>query len=284
MRMEDVSSNLIRNSDGIYVTAGSSEVSYSATGHADCFQVEDSSFWFKHRNDCISAMVNRHPYTGTLLDIGGGNGYVSQRLVADGHDVMLIEPGPTGAYNAHSRRGIETVVCATIEHAGFRPGTFGAIGMFDVIEHIEDDRGFLADIAPLLAPEGRLYLSVPCHAWLWSAADVNAGHFRRHTKQSLRALLGEHFVIDYLSYFFKPLVLPQWLLRALPYRLGIGRSAVLSTEAEHGAGQGSAVQWMARLLRPEVARVAQGTQMGFGASCLVAAHRKPPVSGARSTL
>lgn len=284
MRIEDVSSSLTRNSDGIYVTAESSEVSYSPTGHADCFQVEDSSFWFKHRNDCIAAMVARYPYAGTLLDIGGGNGYVSQRLIAEGHDVMLIEPGLTGAYNAHHQRGIPLVACATVENARFAPGTFGAIGMFDVIEHIEDDRGFLADIVPLLAPEGRLYLSVPCHAWLWSGADISAGHFRRHTKQSIRALLGEHFVIDYLSYFFKPLVFPQWLLRALPYRLGIGRSAALSTETEHGAGQGAAVQWMARRLRPEVARVAQGRQMGFGASCLVAAHRKPTAPSARSAL
>jgi SAM-dependent methyltransferase len=275
MRIEDISNSLVRNSDGIYVTTGSNSVSYSATGHSDCFQVEDTSFWFKHRNDCISAMVMRYPYTGTLLDIGGGNGYVSQRLIADGHDVMLVEPGPTGAYNAHAQRGIEFVICAMLEDARFTPGTFGAFGMFDVLEHIEDDRGFLAGIAPLLVPEGRLYLSVPCHSWLWSRADISAGHFRRHTAQSLQALLGEHFVIDYLSYFFRPLVLPQWLLRALPYRLGFGRNTLLSTEAEHGSNRGLMVSLMTKLLKLEAAKISRGERIDFGASCLVAAHRKP---------
>ncbi|HET6430799.1 class I SAM-dependent methyltransferase [Dyella sp.] len=275
MRIEDVSDRLVRNSQGIYVGPRVGDVSYSQTGHADCFQVEDRSFWFRHRNDCIAALVTRFPYTGTLLDIGGGNGYVSQRLIALGGDVVLIEPGPMGALNARKQRGIDNVACALLEDAGFKPGTFGAIGMFDVIEHIEDDRGFLDQIAPLLAADGRLYLTVPCHTWLWSGADVSAGHFRRHTRRSLQALLSERFVIDYISYFFQPLVLPQWLLRALPYRLGRGRDSVLSTAAEHGTSEGLMVRVLERLLRPELQKVMRGETIRFGASALVAARLKP---------
>lgn len=274
MRIEDVSDRLVRNDRGIYVTSQTGEVSYSPTGHADCFQVEDHSFWFKHRNDCIAAMVARFPYEGMLLDIGGGNGYVSQRLMAEGRDVMLLEPGTTGALNARIRRGIENVACAKLEDAGFKDGSFGAIGMFDVIEHIEDDHGFLRQVAPLLTSDGKLYLTVPCHSWLWSGADVSAGHFRRHTLDSLQELLGEQFVIDYISYFFQPLVFPQWLLRALPYRMGLGRKAVLSTEAEHGTGEGVLVRILEKLLEPELRKVTDGETIRFGASCLVAAHRK----------
>ncbi len=276
MRIEDISSGLTQNAHGIYVSAKSGEVSYSETGHSDCFQVEDESFWFKHRNDCIATMIARYPYSDMLLDIGGGNGYVSQRLIAEGRDVMLIEPGQTGAHNARTRRGIESVICAMLGDANFKPHTFGAMGMFDVLEHIEDDRAFLAEIAPLLIPGGQLYLTIPCHSWLWSQADVAAGHFRRHTERSLRELLGEHFVIDYMSYFFRPLVLPLWLLRALPYRLGFGRHQALSTEAEHGANQGIMVSLMTQLLQPEIGHVRRGERMAFGASCLVAAHAKPP--------
>lgn len=272
MRVEDVSNRLVRNSHGIYVAPAAGEVSYSEAGHSNCFEVEDQSFWFRHRNDCIAAMVRQFPYRGTLLDIGGGNGYVSQRLMSQGGDVMLLEPGVTGAHNAHLRRGIEHVACALLEDAAFRPSSFGAIGMFDVIEHIEDDRGFLAQVAPLLAEEGRLYLTVPCHTWLWSGADIKAGHFRRHTIASIRDLLDEHFVVDYASYFFKPLVVPQWLLRALPYRMGLGRKATIS--AEHGTSDGALVRMLEKMLRPEVERVARAEQIRFGASCLVAAHRR----------
>lgn len=274
-RIEEISSGLIRNSDGIYVSNKADTVSYSPTGHADCFQIEDDSFWFQHRNNCIAAMVAHQPYEGVLLDIGGGNGYVSQRLIAEGYEVLLLEPGQTGAYNAHVHRGINMVACSLLEDAGFSQSAFGAIGMFDVLEHIEDDRAFIAEIAPLLATGGKLYLTVPCHAWLWSGADVDAGHFRRHTERSLRALLDEHFEIDYLSYFFKPLVLPQWLLRAIPYRLGFGRKTELSPETAHGSNRGPITRALTRLLQSETGKVSRGEQIRFGASCLVAAHRKP---------
>jgi len=166
------------------------------------------------------------------------------------------------------------VACATVEDAGFQPGSFGAIGMFDVIEHIDDDRNFLASIAPLLAPGGRLYLTVPCHQWLWSQADVHAGHFRRHTTRSLMALLDGFFEIDYLSHFFRPLIAPQFLFRALPYRLGIGRNKnLLSAEAEHGSDNGVVVRAISRLLESEAKVIADGESLGWGSSCIVAAHR-----------
>jgi SAM-dependent methyltransferase len=272
MQIEAISSRLVRNEEGIYVASNAEAVSYPAEGHAQCFQVEDHSFWFRHRNACIAAMVERQPFAGTLLDIGGGNGYVSQMLASRGHEVVLIEPGEAGARNARLQRGLANVVCSTIEDAQFAPHSFGAIGMFDVIEHIERDRDFITGIASLLKTDGRLYLTVPCHRWLWSQADVEAGHFRRHTLSSLRTLLLGVFEIDYLSYFFEPLIAPQFLLRTLPYRLGLGRNKLLSSESEHGSRQGTMVRMLDRLLAREVDKVAKGEALSFGASCLVAAR------------
>lgn len=272
MRIEDLSTSLVRTADGIYASSGNHEVSYAEDGHDACFNVEDHSFWFQHRNNCIAAMVANHPYQGALLDIGGGNGYVARRLAEEGRDVVLLEPGWVGARNARRSRALEHVVCATIEDAGFRPGCFGAIGMFDVIEHVEDDRGFLERSARLLGPGGRLYLTVPCHDWLWSKADIDAGHYRRHTIGSVERLLDGLFSVDYMSYFFRPLVIPQYLLRALPYRLGLLRDrGVLSTETEHGSGNGLATRAITHLLRKEALQVASNERIGVGASCLVAA-------------
>ena len=279
LRIEDLSASLTRNSDGIYTSRGSHEVSYAEDGHDTCFNVEDHSFWFQHRNNCIASTVAKHPYKGALLDIGGGNGYVAKRLVEEGRDVVLLEPGMVGARNARRSRSLEHVVCATIEDAGFHPGSFGALGMFDVIEHIDDDRGFLENSAELLAREGRLYLTVPCHDWLWSTADVDAGHYRRHTMDSLRHLLDGLFRIDYMSYFFRPLVAPEYLLRALPYRMGLLRNrGVLSTEAEHGSGNGLATRGVAYLLRREAMKIAAGESIRAGASCLVAATLRSAVT------
>jgi SAM-dependent methyltransferase len=267
------SSSLIAGDDGIFRSVRQASVSYAEDGHDRCFGVEDGSFWFRHRNDCIAAVVGAHPPPGgAVLDLGGGNGFVAQRLLAEGHDVVLLEPGAVGARNARVHRALPHVVCATLEDAAFRAGSFGAVGMFDVIEHVEDDRAFLEQVRALLAPGGRLYLTVPCHSWLWSRADIDAGHFRRHTLASLATMLGGTFRIDYASYFFAPLVLPQLLLRAIPHRLGLDRrSAVLTTEAEHGGGDGLVVRTIERLLEREATRIGQQQRIRFGASALLAA-------------
>jgi hypothetical protein len=50
--------------DGIYYTTGSEAISYPEEGNEACFQIEDQSFWFRHRNDCIRELVRHFPPRG----------------------------------------------------------------------------------------------------------------------------------------------------------------------------------------------------------------------------
>lgn len=276
MKISDLSNSLSTDADGIFVSEASRAVSYAAEGHAECFLVEDASFWFRHRNDCIAHMIANHQFCGQMLDIGGGNGFVAQRLASEGHSIILLEPGIVGARNARLRRGLNNVVCSTVDDAEFKPNSMGAIGLFDVIEHIDDDREFVRKISPLLTPGGRLYMTVPCHQWLWSQADVDAGHFRRHTSATLQCLLADYFTIDYFSYFFQSLLVPQLIFRAMPYRLGLSRHA-LSTDTEHGGKSGIGLEVINVLLENEAARISRGERLAYGASCLIAATVRNPL-------
>ena len=50
--------------DGIFYAAGSEAISYPEEGNEACFEVEDRSFWFRHRNDCLVEMVRNFPPEG----------------------------------------------------------------------------------------------------------------------------------------------------------------------------------------------------------------------------
>src|SRR6516165_2365766 len=89
-------------------------VSYPTHGNAACLAVEDRSFWFRHRNRVIAEFVNRFHRRGMFLDVGGGNGYVAQALIAAGTHCVLIEPGVDGALAAYAR-GVDPVICARLE-------------------------------------------------------------------------------------------------------------------------------------------------------------------------
>src|SRR5262249_49438315 len=93
---------------------------------------------------------------------------------------------------------------------------FDIIGMFDVLEHLEDDIDILSHLFRLLKPGGRLVLTVPAHMSLWSYFDETACHFRRYKRRGLCAKLAEvgfepEFVTEFMMTLF-PLV---WLGRRL---------------------------------------------------------------------
>ncbi len=275
------SRQLQRDERGVWVAGGGAAVSYPAHGHADCWRIEDGSFWFQHRNRCILAAVDRHPPPGPLFDVGGGNGFVAAALARAGREVVLVEPGPQGAANA-TTRGLREVVCATLDAAGFQPGSLPAVGLFDVVEHVADDAAFLRTVAALMADGGLLYATVPAHQLLWSAEDVDAGHHRRYDRRSLQAVVqAAGFDILCCSAFFRPLLLPIALARALPYRLGLRRRAAgcQAIAREHGSRGGWAVRAMQALLEPEVHHIAAGRSMRHGASILLVARRRANVHG-----
>ncbi len=203
-----------------------SDVAYPEDGNSLCFAIEESSFWFQHRNCCILEAIRLFPPPGTLFDVGGGNGYVALAIEKSGQQVVLVEPGPAGVRNA-LKRGVTSVVRATLDDLGALPETVPAVGLFDVIEHIEDDSGFVEKINRFLAPGGRVYVTVPAHGLLWSHEDVHAGHSRRYTTRTLSGLLkNAGYSLDFVTYFFSFLPLPILFRRVLPYRLGFGHSKI----------------------------------------------------------
>jgi hypothetical protein len=265
--------NIALGDDGVWRPPGNSEVSYPDEGHDSCHGVEDGSFWFAHRNRCIAAMVENFPPPPGLAfaDVGGGNGFVSQMLCRLGIRTILIEPGASGIRHARER-GVPELVQGSIVDLDVVPGAFGAIGLFDVIEHIEDDAGALGYLRPMLAAGGRIYATVPAHAWLWSSIDVDAGHFRRYTAADFRRLFEDAgFDVAFCSYYFWPLPPAMWLLRTLPERLGRARPA---REARVGSEHRRDSHLLQRALAWEESMLRGKRRMPMGASLILAATRR----------
>ncbi|MDP7720887.1 class I SAM-dependent methyltransferase [Mycobacterium sp. TY814] len=243
-------------------------MSYPDDGHAACLQLEDRSFWFRHRNRCIASVARRFPPEGVLLDIGGGNGYVSKGLTDAGFSCALVEPGVNGA-RAAFERGVDPVICARLEDIGLARGSISAAGMFDVLEHIEDEAGALRRIHSLLRPGGRLFLTVPAYAFLFSTDDVVAGHFRRYTLRSLKhALAGSGFRPEYATYIFAPLPPFIFAMRTLPSLRGRRRPEDEEKQTFEHVREGVSARVVDRILEAEAQRVEAGRPIPFGSSCL----------------
>lgn len=221
-------------------------------------------------------MIKNYPpiNNAPIFDVGGGNGFVSLGLLNEGFDVVMIEPGVNGAINA-KKRGIKHVICGTTHSAKFKSRTIPAIGVFDVVEHIEDDIGFLKHLWDLLVPGGMLYVTVPAHQALWSHEDVDGGHFRRYTLSNLISRMGKSgFKVSYSSYIFTYLPLFVLFLRKIPYKLNLVRSTASSSiKKDHSSPDGIGSKILNYLHKWERNKITGRKRIPFGGSCMVTAKK-----------
>jgi SAM-dependent methyltransferase len=92
--------------------------------------------------------------------------------------------------------GADAVV-SPVSALPYPDGFFDLLCALDIIEHVADDHGALAELARVAAPGALLLMSAPLHPEHWSAFDDFVGHYRRYEPPELKALLAGHgFAIE----------------------------------------------------------------------------------------
>jgi SAM-dependent methyltransferase len=261
--------------DGIFYSKGERVIHYPNNGSNSCFEVENESFWFEHRKKCILELVSRTCKGQVFFDIGGGNGVITKHLEDNGISAVLIEPGINGCINAKNR-GVKTVICSTIEDVHVDPNSIHGVGLFDVLEHIDDDNKFLFDLNKLVETDGVIIVTVPAYGILWSEDDARAGHFRRYSISELESKIKDAgFDVEYSTYIFSVLVLAILLFRTIPSRLGLRgfNNRKGKTRKEHIVG-GVVSRIIRAVCNAEFNRIKSNKRIAFGSSCLAIAKKR----------
>ncbi|HAM99575.1 MAG TPA: hypothetical protein DCQ26_13280 [Marinilabiliales bacterium] len=260
--------------DGIWYSSKSLQVSYPKEGYNACFNLEENSFWFRHRNNCIVSLIAKYSLNDLFFDIGGGNGFVTKAIENAGAPVVLVEPGLEGVLNA-KRRNVENVFCGTLNDLFELKGQLPTIGTFDVIEHIHDDDRFVKDIHKMLKKDGIFYATVPAYKFLWSDEDTDAGHYRRYSRRSIKKLLkNNNFEIVYSTYLFSILTVPLFVLRTMSSVLGIRKKTKKDNSSEHTQNKGFIGEILNSVWKWELGRIQNYKSIPFGTSCLIVAKKK----------
>ncbi len=201
--------------------------------HAD---VEARHWWFEARRRILFPLIRQvmaEQEGGLVVDVGCGTGGTVAALCEE-YDCLGIDDSKLAIETAQA-----TYPPATHSRAGFRHGRMpddlrdlaprvGLYLLMDVLEHVEDDRAFLADLIALARPGAHILITVPAGPQLWSRHDVTAGHLRRYERDVFTSLWRNQSVSPRLVTFFNSrLYLLIRLARFAANRLGTscGREA-----------------------------------------------------------
>ncbi len=150
-----------------------------------------------------------------ILEIGAGFGNMTRQLdereliVASDVDPVAVE------YLRGAFRDAPAVRIASyqfpLDAAGreeIRAQRIDTVVCLNVLEHIEDDAGTLADFFAVLPPGGRVVLVVPALARLYGTLDEHLHHFRRYEKEELTSkLAAAGFTIEDCRFLNRPGIL-----------------------------------------------------------------------------
>ncbi len=162
------------------------------TGERTVPGIAEENYWFRRHEAAYQALlplcVDR-----TVLEAGCGEGYgagliatVAERVVALDYDIPTTE-------HVARRYPEVTVARANLAFLPLRDSAVEVVANFQVIEHLWDQAGFLAECRRVLTPGGRLIVTTPNRLTFTPDSDtpLNPFHTRELAPSELDCLLRE---------------------------------------------------------------------------------------------
>jgi SAM-dependent methyltransferase len=137
-----------------------------------------ASPWSSHSQ--ILSLFSLHGAGRSVLDVGCWDGSVAARLADRGYRVTGLErqSWPEGQFPEN----VELIVADLHHGIPPLPGRFDYILCADVIEHLLEDAKVMRQLRALLAPGGRLIVSVPNSGNFYFRAMILLGRFPQDDK------------------------------------------------------------------------------------------------------
>ncbi|NQU57700.1 MAG: class I SAM-dependent methyltransferase [Rhodospirillales bacterium] len=188
-------------------------------------ELESVHWWFVSRRKILLPLIRRimSDAPGDLIvDVGCGTGGTVESFHND-FNCIGIDPSESGIEKARAAYPSCQFIC------GRAPDDLGDVKeraalylLMDVLEHIEDDQKFLADLVAHARPGSHFLITVPAHMALWSQHDETALHVRRYELEPFKLLWSGLPVQPLLVSFFNARLYPAiWVARKIGNLLGI---------------------------------------------------------------
>jgi 2-polyprenyl-3-methyl-5-hydroxy-6-metoxy-1,4-benzoquinol methylase len=192
------------------------------SAYSEMYEIQANHWWYVGRRLILEKILSEFLPTKKerILEIGagsGGNILLLSRFgeveVTDIEEKGLVFCKQIAEENKITINSIHGDFCE--KYSQIPKKSFSTICMFDVIEHIKEEKKTLDLCSELLDQKGKIFITVPAYQWLWSAHDDYFHHERRYTKITLQRVLKESGFEIQDSGYFNSILFPLALLQRL---------------------------------------------------------------------
>lgn len=171
------------------------------TGERTVPDVPEENYWFR-RHEAAYAALREHCADAVVLEAGCGEGYGADLLAEVAARVVALDYEPLTTAHVRARYPRLDVLRGNLATLPIASATIDVIANFQVLEHLWDQAGFLAECRRALKPGGTLLLTTPNRITFSPGQDrpINPYHTRELDQGELRELLVEAgFTVEFVG-------------------------------------------------------------------------------------
>jgi SAM-dependent methyltransferase len=179
--------------------------------YTEMAEMEKTHWWFLGRQAVLRDVIARFGKSGgRLLDIGAGTCLNTAAFAKLGFKAEALESHPDALALAKVVAPDVHIVEAPFPSPLVASDAYDVLTMLDVLEHIEDDRSALHEVARSLSHGGIVLVTVPAFMFLWTSHDELAHHYRRYRRGELIKKFSEAglepVLVSYYNFFLFPAI------------------------------------------------------------------------------
>jgi len=205
-------------------------------------------FWMQWRHELLVRQLTKigHPIE-KALEVGCGHGVVRQLVERDmGIAVDGCDLNRRALEMAANGKG-RLLVYDIFDRNPALLEAYDLVLLMDVIEHLDDDLGFLSAALEHLKPGGIIAINVPAHMAFYSKYDEVVGHKRRYNRARIEWLFRQTHVGPLSIAYWGLTLLPLLLARKIVLRFVSREQTIHTGFAEHNVVTRKILRTMQRL-------------------------------------
>ena len=189
------------------------------------YDLEKDYWWFVGLRKMVVNLLSNEIKTnsiGKMLDVGCGTGALMDDMKDNAQDLWGIDINAQ-AIEFCKQRGHENLIQVDASGIPFPDEEFDTVTAIGIIEHIEDDKGFVKELARVTKTGGKLILVSSSFQFLWSMHDVANEHKKRYFLRELDAIMKEQgfqkLRSSHFNFFLFPLIAPMLIIHKMIHGL-----------------------------------------------------------------